>query len=330
MHVNRRHCIGILGAGLCTAANRTVTEQWSEIAKDTDGVVGAAALHLGSGRRISLHGEQHFPLASVCKLPIAINILAMVDEGKCSLADEIEIPREDVVPSVSIVAEQWPKRKRFPLHELLEWMVAKSDNTAVETLFRIGGGSNAMASRFSQWRIQGMRVDRSERQCGLEAAGVKKIPPISQWTPATLEQLTAKIPPRDRRAAMGRFIEDPRDSGTPNGTVDLLRKGFRGEVLSAKQTDFLIRILKATTTGEARIKGLLPAGTVVAHKTGTTSTVLGFNGGTNDAGVIFMPNGGGQLAIAVYVKGSTRDQATRERVIATIAKTAFDSAAALA
>ena len=91
-----------------------------------------------------------------------------------------------------------------------------------------------------------------------------------------------------------------------------------------------MEILKATTTGSARIKGLLPAGTVVAHKTGTTATVMDFNGSTNDAGVIQLPGGGGQLAIAVYVKGSTRNLAARELVIARIAKAAFDSWANLA
>ena len=90
-----------------------------------------------------------------------------------------------------------------------------------------------------------------------------------------------------------------------------------------------MEILKATTTGSARIKGLLPAGTVVAHKTGTTGTVMDFNGSTNDAGVILLP-GGGQLAIAVYVKGSTGSLAARELVIARIAKAAFDSWANLA
>ena len=69
---------------------------------------------------------------------------------------------------------------------------------------------------------------------------------------------------------------------------------------------------------------------MVAHKTGTTGTVLDFNGSTNDAGVILLPGGGGQLAIAVYVKGSTRNQAARELVIARIAKAAFDSWATLA
>ena len=139
------------------------------------------------------------------------------------------------------------------------------------------------------------------------------------------DQLTAAIPPRERLAAMHAFLADPRDSGTPAATVQLLKKVFAGELLSSKLTARLVEILKATTTGSTRIKGLLPAGTVVAHKTGTTGTVMEFNGSTNDAGVILLPGGAGQLAIAVYLKGSTESLAARERMIARIAKAAFDS-----
>ena len=277
-----------------------------------------------SGKRASLRGDEHFPMASVCKLPIAMNILAMVGEGKLSLKDSIEIPLEDVVPDVSEVEERWLKQKIFPLNELLEWMVAKSDNTAVQTLFRMGAGAG-MAARFRQWHIDGMRVDRSERQCNLDAAGVTNIPPVSEWTPGMFDELTGKITPAERLRAMRRFLDDPRDTATPNGTIQLLERAFRGELLSRELTARLVEILKATTTGSARIKGLLPAGTVVAHKTGTASKVAGLNGATNDVGVIMLPKGAGRLAIAVYVRGSTRDHDTRDRVIARIAKAAFDS-----
>jgi beta-lactamase class A len=236
MKLTRRQSLGLLGSGLASAAEGTVIAQWRRIATETDGMVGAAALHVGSGRSISLHGNDRFPLASVCKLPIAIHILAMVGEGKLSLDGDIEIPLQDVVPGVSEVAERWPKQKRFPLDELLELMVAKSDNSAVQTLFRIGGGSAGIAARFRQWQIEGMRVDRSERECALVAAGVRNIPPVPQWTPGMYEELTAKIPPQERLAAMRRFLEDPRDSATPDSTVRLLRKAYRGELLPESLT----------------------------------------------------------------------------------------------
>jgi hypothetical protein len=62
---------------------------------------------------------------------------------------------------------------------------------------------------------------------------------------------------------------------------------------------------------------------MVAHKTGSTGTVMGFTAATNDSGVIFLPDGG-QLAVSVYVKASTRRDAERDRVIARIARAAFD------
>jgi beta-lactamase class A len=254
----------------------------------------------------------------------------MVAEGKLSLGDNIDVPLPDVVPGVSEVAERWPTQKRFPLDELLALMVAKSDNSAVQTLFRMGGGAAGMATRFRQWQVEGMRVDRSERECALVAAGIRNIPPVSQWTPGMYQELTAKIPPEERLAAFRRFLADPRDTATPDSTVLLLRKAFRGELLPKSLTERLVEILSATSTGSARIKGLLPAGIVVGHKTGTTATVGNLNGATNDVGVIVLPEGAGQLAIAVYVKGSTRGQAVRERVIAQMAKAAFDSAASLA
>lgn len=296
MQLTRRQYLYLCGAGLSAAPADTLAERWRRIAAETGGAVGAAALHLGSGQHVSLHGDERFPLASVCKLPAAMHILAMVDEGKLSRTAEIEVVQQDVTLDFSEVGHRWPKQRRFPLDELLLLMVAKSDNTAVETLYRIGGGAAAITARLRAWHLDGMRIDRTERQCG-----------------------------RDAAASMPRFIADPRDTATPDGTVQLLKRLFHGELLSASSTARIIEILEATTTGAGRIKGLLPAGVVVAHKTGTTGTSKGLNGSTNDVGVITLPKGAGQLALAVYVKGSSRDLAAREMVIARIAKAAFDS-----
>jgi len=296
MQFTRRQYLYLFGAGLSAAPAYTLSDLWRQIAAETDGTVGAAALHLGSGQHVSLHGDERFPLASVCKLPIAMHILAMVDEGKLARNRAIEVARQHVVNNNSEVAERWPKQRRFPLDELLRLMVAKSDNTAVETLYRIGGGAAAIAARLRGWQLNGIRIDRSERECG-----------------------------RDAAASMPRFLTDPRDTATPDGTVQLLRRVFRGELLSASSTARLVEILEATTTGAKRIKGLLPAGVMVAHKTGTTGTANGLNGSTNDVGVITLPTGAGQLALAVYVKGSARDLAARETVIARMARAAFDS-----
>jgi len=252
-----------------------------------------------------------------------MNILALVDEGKLALNREIEVLPRDVVSGVSTIAPRWKAQRRFPLNEMIELMVARSDNTAVETLFRIGGEGPAMAARFREWKVEGVRVDRSERQCGLDRNGVENYPPPAEWTDELIGALIARTSQELRYRATQRFLADPRDTGTPNGTVQLLARVFRGEVLSQPSTARLIEILKATTTFPTRIKGLLPPGTIVAHKTGLTGTVKRLTAATNDSGVIFLPDGG-QLALSVYVKASTRNDAARDRVIARIARAAFE------
>jgi beta-lactamase class A len=182
-------------------------------------------------------------------------------------------------------------------------MVARSDNTAEEVLYRLGGGAAAMAARFRQWGIDGMRIDRSERECDRDRSGA--------------------TPDAHYQATLG-YLADPRDTGSPDGTVQLLTRLFHGELLSKANTDRMIAFLKATTTFPHRIKGLLPAGTVVAHKTGSTSAVKKLAAATNDSGVIYLPDGT-LLAISVYVKASTRSDAARDRIIARIARDAFDS-----
>src|SRR5690242_17327369 len=104
MKLSRRQCLTLFVAGLSRPliSAQSLEQQWRPIAAQTDGTVGAAALHLTTGTFVSLNGRDRFPLASVCKLPIAMNILAMVDEGRLRLSDVIEIPRQDVWPGVSV------------------------------------------------------------------------------------------------------------------------------------------------------------------------------------------------------------------------------------
>jgi beta-lactamase class A len=82
--------------------------------------------------------------------------------------------------------------------------------------------------------------------------------------------------------------------------------------------------LEQSGPGAKRIKGLLPKGTTVAHKTGTSGTEKnGLTRATNDAGLITLPNGK-HIALAVFLSESMADQEAREATIAQAAKAVWD------
>jgi beta-lactamase class A len=80
--------------------------------------------------------------------------------------------------------------------------------------------------------------------------------------------------------------------------------------------------------GAKRVKGEMPAGTLVAHKTGTGGTRHGITSATNDMGLIILPDGR-HLAVAAFVSDSTASDDTRDAIIARLANAAWDRARSL-
>jgi beta-lactamase class A len=114
-----------------------------------------------------------------------------------------------------------------------------------------------------------------------------------------------------------------RNWASPEGAVALLRSLHERRGLSETSQAFLLKVLTEATTGPRRLKGLLPKDVAVAHKTGTSGTKDGMTAATNDIGIINLPNGK-HLAVAVFVSDSPADEPTRERVIAEIARIAWE------
>ena len=76
--------------------------------------------------------------------------------------------------------------------------------------------------------------------------------------------------------------------------------------------------------GKNRIKGQLPTGTLVAHKTGTSDTnEQGVTAAVNDIGIVTLPNGK-HFAISVFISNSKEDNETNEKIISGIAKLTWD------
>jgi beta-lactamase class A len=269
--------------------NDELRAQIEQISHAAQGRVGVTATVLETGETVTLNGDQQFPMQSVYKFPIGMAVLAQVDQGKLSLDQRVRVEASDFVLDFqhSPIRDEYPQGVELSLAELLEYMVTESDGTACDVLLKLVGGPDVVTQYLLNLGVDGVVVANTEKEIGQDNA--------VQY----------------------------RNYATPDAAVTLLRTLHEGQGLSESSQALLLRLMIETPTGPQRIKGLLPDGTVVAHKTGTSGTVDGVTAATNDVGLVTLPNGQ-HLAIAVFVSDSTANDTIREEVIAKVTRAAWD------
>jgi hypothetical protein len=96
--------------------------------------------------------------------------------------------------------------------------------------------------------------------------------------------------------------------------LDLLRLIDSGDALSPASRWLLLDMMRRCATGSNRIRGLLPPGAGVEHKTGT------LNGYTGDVGFLTLPDGR-RIAVVFFARGGSN----RPAVISTAARAIYDA-----
>jgi beta-lactamase class A len=260
----------------------------------SDAIIGVAALHVESGRRVSIRGDERFPMGSVYKFPIALTVLRRVDEGKLSLDQELTIEPKDFPRGWSPLRDgAHGKPITLSLRELLRHMVSNSDNTASDALLRLVG-PRSVSKRMEELGVGGIRVDRSEAQ------------------------LAADLSKPNGHA---NYALDVRDTSTPEEMATLLFAFHRHrDGLTTESHDLLARWMTESTTGAHRIRAAVPPGAVVMHKTGTMP------GTTNDAAIVTSPDGKSHIVLVIFSKGAkTASEEAREADVASVAKAAYEA-----
>jgi beta-lactamase class A len=132
------------------------------------------------------------------------------------------------------------------------------------------------------------------------------------------DKLYDAVPQREHMAARRAEMSDPRDTATPDDMTRLLVHVWKKDLFTPRNADVLLGMLERCETGKARIKGMLPEGTRVAHKTGTLGGVA------NDVGVMTLPGDLGHVAISVFTRSSNKPEEAAEKAVAEVSRTIYD------
>lgn len=297
----------------------TLERELARIEPLSGGTVGLAATHLPSGRSVFYNADQQYPLASTYKLPMAVQAFTLVEQGRLDLDRMIAWDTTDL--HIGSEAHLLFRKPGFAMsvRNLIETMMILSENNATDLVLTLAGGGGAVTRRLREAGITDLRVDRPTAEIIANPYGITDIYTADgKFSVTKWRTQFAALSPARRDSAAWYYARDPRDHGSPRAMLTLLTKLHRGELLNGEHTAYLLDIMYRCETGAARLKGMLPPGTRVAHKTGT------YPGTANDVGIIDLPDGT-HLAIAVYVKGSSKVSGPDlEASIAQMARAVYD------
>lgn len=266
-------------------------QQIQRISADAQGTVSVACSLPGTELDCGLNADSHPPMHSVFKFPLALTTLHLVETGNLNLDQQVRFLATDRIPPpvYSPLQDKYPQANvDVSIRELLRLSVSLSDNTAADVLLRVIGGPGVVDSYVKSIGIQGFHLESSEREIHSD------------------------------------FTTQYRNWIEPRSAVQLLRRFNDNSPLSTQHTELIKEWMRDTPTAAHRLRGDLPAGIVVIHKSGTSKTNQGLTYATNDIGLIGLPDGR-FLAIAVFVTESKADDATRDAVIAYIAKAVYEA-----
>jgi beta-lactamase class A len=226
------------------------------IAGVQDAVVGVAYHDLETGKSLYLNADDSFHAASTMKVPVMIELFRQVDAGRLRLDQEIPLANKfasivDKSPFALDPADDSDSSayqrigSNVAIRELIEHMITRSSNLATNALIELVGADKANATAHALG-ARDIRVLRGVEDSKAFQAG------LNNTTTA-----------RDL-AVLAEAIETGRAAS--RGSCDAMR-----EILLRQEFN-------------DGIPAGLPAGTRVAHKTGSITGVL------HDAAIVYPPN----------------------------------------
>lgn len=253
------------------------------------GTVGLSLVHIESGKTISINGKSQLPLYSVFKLPLAVAVLKEVEENRLRLDQKVRVTVAELVSGAPGNTALWQKPVDSTIEQLIDLSIARSDNTSTDKLLHLVGGPLKVTERMRSLGFQNLDIHST-----------------------VAEYVKSRTNP---------------NTGTAEDLAMLLVQLHQGKILQSAQQNVLIGSMQRATTGLRRIRGDLPAGTLVADKTGSgeLDDVTRVAKATNDVGIITLPSNRGHLAIAVLVSQSKLPHAAQEKLIADLARAAYDA-----
>jgi beta-lactamase class A len=284
----------------------TLASEIERLADATGGIVGVAATQLATGRHIGYREGELFPTASVIKLPLLVTMYEDALAGRIDLEERVTFGRDTNVAG-SGVLQYLDDGLNPTMRDLSVLMMSVSDNTATDLLLdRVG--KDRIEATMDRLGLPSIRAPFDIREMLMELVD------MDHSQPGGYDELRRRL--RLSLGSGGRsMIPEQADRSTPADMCRLLELIESRAILDDESCTAILELMKRIQSA-TRIPGLLPKGTVVAHKTGSYRRLR------NDVGIVYAPNG--PYAIALFARELARDNVEDDAAIARISLAVYE------
>ncbi|HEY8732507.1 MAG TPA: serine hydrolase [Candidatus Limnocylindria bacterium] len=283
-----------------------VATEIERLADATGGIVGVSATQLATGRHLGYREHELFPTASVIKLPLLVTLYEEAIARRIDLSERVAY-RDDTKVAGSGVLQYLDDGLQPTLRDLSVLMMSVSDNTATDLLFDRVGKERIEAS-MDRLGLSSIRVPFDIREMLMELVD------LDHSKPGGYDELRRLL--RISAGSGGRSMDPAQaDRTTPADLCRLLELIESRAILDAEGCTAIVELMKRIQSG-TRIPGLLPKGTVVAHKTGSYRRLR------NDVGIVYPPNG--PYVVALFARELARDNVDDDAALARISLVIYE------
>ncbi|AKN71573.1 beta-lactamase [Streptomyces sp. PBH53] len=225
-----RHPVYTGGSGALLDVAETIATEWAAL-----GVHGSfLARNLDTGEQLGFDIDESTPLASVVKVPLALVVLDLIEQGELDPARPVTVdPRTSSVGPTGLAAFRYPAT--VAVADLLLLTLSVSDNAAADALLDLVPVADVDA-RLRAWGCDGIRMRHRMNhlyECAAGAAG-------NDFS------LALELAVRDERT--GRHTIETLDpahanAGSAAALVGLLRRVWCDEIAGPRATAELRRLM---------------------------------------------------------------------------------------
>ncbi|MGE0128617.1 MAG: serine hydrolase [Blastocatellales bacterium] len=261
-----------------------------ELADAFPGVMGVTVRDIKTGEEVSINGDRPFPMASVYKIPIMVEVFRQIEAKKFSLDDRIELGNDHRTLGSGVLT-LLSNGLRPTIKDLVTLMIVLSDNEATDILLKKAGTENVTAAMRSMG-LNNIRVDRTTFELIRDYVSfMDENARGKTYREIIAAPRTRQVTPEKQAEAEREFAKVMKDVSSPRDMALLLEKIYKGEAASKESCRMMMTIL-GQQMFDQRLPRYLPESARMAHKTGTIGST------TNDAGIMFVR--GNPIAITVF------------------------------